>query len=254
MRYPHVVGLAYLLKAEDWAEFSDPPPVEVCTNSFFIRLDNDLITVWMQEHHSTSNSAREKVEEYLRRWEILSALQGSRRPLMRFECIRVEILDLEDPFSFTRTKPVGSSVNIGGNRVHRERRYPDPPEDFALSTEVKVMWTLYDNYLQGRERLLPMAYTCFTWIKRHPGGLKAAAKRYRVSKNVLEQLSKLSSRSGKGVEARKIDNDERRQDLTLEERRWVEAAIRALILRAGQYAADPKKAWPQITNSDLPPL
>jgi hypothetical protein len=254
MKYPQVVGLEYSLKAEERVEFSDPPPVEVCTSSFYIHLNNDLLTVRMKEHHSTLDSAREQVEEYLRRWEILSALQSRRRPLMRFECILVEILDLEDPYSSESYKPVAGSVHIGGNKVHRDKRYPDPPEDFALSTEVKVMWTLYDNYLQGRERLLPMAYTCFTWIKRHPGGLKAAAKRYRVSKNVLEQLSKLSSRSGKGVEARKIDNDERRQDLTLEERRWVEAAIRALIRRTGQYAADPKKAWPQITNSDLPPL
>ena len=160
MRYPHVVGLAYSLKAEDRAKFSDPSPVEVDTDSFYIRLDNNLVTVWMKEHHSTSDSAREKVEEYLRRWEILSALQSSRRPLMRFECIRVEILDLEDPFSSTRTKPVGSSVDIHGSRVHRESRYPDPPEDFTLSTEVEVMWALYDNYLQDRERLLTMAYTC----------------------------------------------------------------------------------------------
>jgi|SRR5215212_545180 len=174
---------------------------------------------------------------------------------MRFECIRVEILDLEDPFSSTRTKPVGSSVHIGGNRVHRERQYPDPPEDFALSTEVEVMWTLYERYLHGRERLLPMANTCFTWITRHPGSTDEAAKRYSVSKQVLKRLSFLSSRAGKGVEARKMDNSEQqRQALTSEQRRWVEAAVRALIKRAGQYAADPKKAWPEITNSDLPPL
>lgn len=253
MRQPHVVGLRYLLKAEEWAEFSDPSPVEVCTASFYLRLDSNLVTVWMKEHHSTTDTAREKVEEYLRRWEISSALQSGRRPLMRFECTQVEILDLEEPYSSESYRPVGASVHIGGNKVHRENRYPDPPEDFALSTEVEVMWTLYDNYLQGRERLLPMTYTCVSWIT-HPDGIKAAAERYKVSINVLSLLKKQSSRSGKGVEARKMDNNERRQDLTSKERRWIEAAVRALIKRAGQYAADPKKAWPEITNSNLPPL
>jgi hypothetical protein len=254
MRQPHVVSLRYLLKVEEWAEFSDPSPVEVCTASFYLRLDNNLVTVWMKEHHSTTDSAREKVEEYLRRWEISSALQSGRRPLMRFECIRVEMRDLEEPYSSKSYKPVEASVHIGGNRVHRKNRYPDPPEDFALTTEVEVMWTLYDNYLQGRERLLPMAYTCFSWITRHTGGVKAAAERYRVSKNVLTRLSSLSSRGGKGVEARKMDNDEERTDLTSEQRRWVEAAVRALIKRAGQYAVDPNKAWPPINNANLPPL
>jgi hexokinase len=51
-----------------------------------------------------------------------------------------------------------------------------------------------------------------------------------------------------------MDKAQQRQALTLKQREWLEAAVRALIKRAGQYAADPNKAWPEITNSDLPPL
>jgi hypothetical protein len=73
--YPHVAGLWYRLKADELVDFSNPQPVERHTNAFYLRLEETVLTVWMKEHHATENSARERVERYLRSWEISAALQ-----------------------------------------------------------------------------------------------------------------------------------------------------------------------------------
>ena len=44
------------------------------------------------------------------------------------------------------------------------------------------------------------------------------------------------------------------QPLTGAEEAWLVAAIRALIRRAAEVAADPDAARPQLTVADLPPL
>jgi hypothetical protein len=35
---------------------------------------------------------------------------------------------------------------------------------------------------------------------------------------------------------------------------WIEAAVRALVRRAGEYAADPTRALPRVTMVELPNL
>jgi hypothetical protein len=135
-----------------------------------------------------------------------------------------------------------------------EERYPDPQEDFAVSLDVEVMWTLYEGYLQGRDRLLPMAYTCLTRFTYGAGRDNEAARRYRVSRKVLKELGRLSSTSGDEMTARKWVPGHVPQPLTDRETEWVEAAIKLLIYRAGQYASDPDGEWPKITMNHLPEL
>jgi hypothetical protein len=250
MNYPHVAGLRYRFIPEEWARFFDPAPVERHTPSFYLRLDGDLVTVWMKEHHCAGDSARKKVEDYLRRWEVLSALQHNGRRLMHFECKRVEVLDLEDPFSCKRTSPLEVSFEARWAYMRSHDQYPALPDDFDFTADVEVMWTLYDRYIEGRERLLTMAYTCLTWLQyRVAGNNEKVAQEYNVNQEVLDHLGKLSSTLGAGAEARKKKRSESQgRDPTPKERLWLEATVRILIKRAGEYAADPKRAWPEITK------
>ena len=255
MGHPHVVGLRYRFIPEAWAQFPDPARLEQDTPSFYLRLDGDLVTVWMKEHHSTGDSAREKVEGYLRRWEVLSALQHNGRRLMHFECKSVEVLDLEEPFSCKRTSPLDVSFEFGWAVMRSHDRYPDLPNDFALSEDVEVMWTLYDRYIEDHERLLTMAYTCLTWLQyRVAGNNKKVAQKYNVAEEILDDLGELSSTLGAGVQARKMKRGESQgRHPTPEEKTWIEAAVRILIKRAGEYAADPDREWPKITKKDVLP-
>jgi hypothetical protein len=138
--------------------------------------------------------------------------------------------------------------------VVRELRFPDLPEAFAMSSDVEVMWTLYEGYPQGRDRLLPMAYTCLTRFTYAAGNDKEAASRYHVSKKVLTKLRRLSSESGDETTSRKWVSGRPPQPLSDREKEWVEDAVRLLIYRAGQYASDLDGEWPKITMKHLPQL
>jgi hypothetical protein len=72
---------------------------------------------------------------------------------------------------------------------------------------------------------------------------------------VLGMLGKLTTTLGVGAEARKWDRRNKElRDPTIEENRWIEAAVLALIRRVGQMAFNPAAEWPMIKKSDLPKL
>jgi len=207
----------------------------------------------MKDHHAREDEAREVVEGYLRPWEIYEAV----RPMgtgMKFSFEEAEVVNRDPPpiYAAARAAPkIGSAVRW---EVVRELQFPELPESFAMSSDVEVMWTLYEGYLQGRDRLLPMAYTCLTKFTYGVGGVKEAASRYHVSRNVLKELSRLTSTSGDETTARKWVSGRLPQLLADREKEWVEDAVRLLIFRAGQYAADLDREWPKITMKHLPQL
>lgn len=144
--------------------------------------------------------------------------------------------------------------------VHR-RQYPQPPSDFVADTDARTMWEQYERYKQGRDRLLPMAYSCLARLehraRNHPAkGNKRmkTASMYRVDYDVLDKLGKLTNTLGDEVEARKLTPQSRLRLPTAQEIKWIEAVLKRLIRRAGQYAADPQREWPRLTMGDLPEL
>lgn len=116
------------------------------------------------------------------------------------------------------------------------------------------MWPLYESYKRGRNRLLPMAYACYTYIENSAGGVDQVAKQYCVSKKVLSDLRGLTSTLGVGAEARKFSKNWKSRAPTAGEKRWIEVVVQTLIQRAGEVVSDPHKEWPQITKNDLPEL
>jgi hypothetical protein len=253
-RDPHVVSLRYRIERSEGVTFGDDAgPMEREFDAFRLNVTHETATAHMKEHHATEDGAWEVVEGYLRAWEIYEAV----RPMgtgVKFSFEEAEVVDRDPPRIYATaraTSMIGSDARV---EVVRELRFPDLPEAFAMSSDVEVMWTLYEGYLNGRDRLLPMAYTCVTRFKYGAGGNKDAASRYHVSKNVLEKLGRLSTTSGDETTARKWDSRHAHQPLTDREKEWVEDAVKLLIYRAGQYASDPDGEWPEITMKDLPQL
>ena len=266
MRHPHVARLRYRLKPiDDTTEFDNARAVERQTDAFYMRLDDEIVQISMREHHETEASARERVEMYLRGWEISAALQYGGRPEFRFVFEGAEILDLDPPPPPPAPPPgtpqtvrlSAAAVAVGAAsatiRVTR-RSYPSPPDDFELSEDVEVMWSLYDSYRQGHDRLLPMAYTCLSRLEYAAGGRKQAAQRYRVHKMVLDKLGEFTSTLGTGVEARKLDRRSKNRAPSAAEKMWIETLVRLLIGRADTVGDDPNRAWPLITFDRLPDL
>jgi hypothetical protein len=61
--------------------FEDPPPIEDETNAFRMTLTEGVAMFEMKEHHSSEETAKRIVEEYLRAWKIDVALQRNRASL-----------------------------------------------------------------------------------------------------------------------------------------------------------------------------
>jgi hypothetical protein len=140
-------------------------------------------------------------------------------------------------------------------------KYPKPPDGFVADTDATTMWEQYERYKQGRDRLLPMAYSCLARLEHRarnyaPKGTKRqrAARMYRVDHEVLNKLGELTNTLGDEVEARKLAPQSQLRAPTAEEVKWIEGALRNLIRRVGQYAADSQRDWPQLTMEDLPDL
>jgi hypothetical protein len=256
---PSVVSLRYRLQAADTVEFQNPAPIERETGAFQLRLEDGVATARLKEHHSSPDSARLVVEKYLRLWELYAALQYGGSPDVSFEYESAQVREPPQPPAgapqVVKLSAATASLSAAGATVRTMKTsYPSPPDDFALSDDVEVMWTRYEGYLQGREPLLPMAYFCLTRFRSGAGHNKEAASRYRVSKKVLIKLGRLASTSGDETTARKWDSGPPPRPLYDTEKEWVENAVRLLICRAGQYASDPDREWPMITMKDLPQL
>jgi hypothetical protein len=133
-------------------------------------------------------------------------------------------------------------------------RYPDPPGNFVLSPEVETMWVRFLGYHAGREPLASMGYFCLTVVGESAGGRRLASRQYSIAEDVLRKLGELTSTVGSEKTARKLPPPSRRRVHTGQEIAWIEAAVKALIRRMGEYASDRTRAWPRVTMTQLPQL
>lgn len=109
----------------------------------------------------------------------------------------------------------------------------------------------HDEYRLRRAKLPATAYFCVTVLEDKYGDLTEAAKKCGISRNVLKAIKKLSSTKG-GEDARKAAGSD--DEFTRQEKRFLNQAVREVILRAAQVAADDSQRFPQITLADPPSL
>lgn len=257
VRDPHVVSLHYRLVPSANVTFAkQAEPVEAEADGFRVRLADEALVVEMLDHHGSDESAREAVERYLRAWEIRHALRVGGEPEFRFEFQRAEVIDRDPPPPGTpQTVAVSghiSASSFASATLGVERgSLPAPPSDFELEPDVETLWARWRAYQEGREPLQSMAYFALTVLERH-GGRRPAAARFGVSEKVLKTLGELVSERGDATTARKAKATA--NPLMPNEHGWIEAAVLALVRRAGEVAADPSAAAQPITMDDLPSL
>ena len=95
-----------------------------------------------------------------------------------------------------------------------------------------------------------MAYFCLTVLEHARGGRAGVASHYSIAMKVLDTLARLATDTGDERTARKVTK--RLRPITDAERTWLEAAVKALIRRAGEVAAGVSPS--PLTMGDLPPL
>jgi hypothetical protein len=258
MRDPHVEALRYRLEltTKD-VTFDNPPPVKWETDAFRTHLADGVLNVEMKKHFASLDAARAVVEDFFRAWEIDAALSYGRR-YIRFIFENAQLIDRDPPPPGTPQVVQVSTVSM---KVHAfltgiavtQQQYPEPPRRFRTSPDVETLWQRYEGYLEGREPLLAMANACLTLFEAGAGGRRIeAVRKYNISRRVLRKLGNLASKRGDEKTARKFRSGSTPSPLTPAEITWVEAVVKAIIRRVGEYNST--TSLPKITKNDLPPI
>jgi hypothetical protein len=257
VRDPHVERLHYRLQTDDTTSFAATAQrVRADTAAFTAELADDRLLVGLIDHYSNEAEAREAVEPYLQAWEIKHALRVGGRREAWFEFDRSEIVDRNPPppgthHTIKASASVNGVVTISVTGSVARGAYPLAPTDFVVDPDTLTLWNRWQGYLDGREPLQSMAYFCLTVLELH-GGRAGAAAKFGISRRVLDKLGQLASERGDPATARKALAQP--VTPTAAETHWLEAAVRAMIRRVGEVAADPTAAGKPITLADLPEL
>jgi hypothetical protein len=258
MRDPHVASLRYRLVPGETVSFDCLPPVERETEAFRMRLDDDVATFELKEHHANEETAKRAADAFLQNWEIYACLRLG-PGAVRFVFERADMVD-RHPLRQQRGRVFMRQTRTASAKAYIVRAgqprasYPQPPDDFKASADVEAMWFHYQQFRSGRERLVDMANTCLTLLDERGGTRRGAAKTYRIEYDVLHELGRLISTVGDYRSARKLKGITEPRPHTGAEKAWIESAVKALIRRAGEWAYDPEARLPLITMSDLPKL
>lgn len=257
MNDPHVVSLKYRLVKEHDVDYSNPPPIVHEAGGLRLRLDEGGLTVTMLDHYPSSEVAREVVYPFLRAWEIDQAISLGKTEL-HFEYEGAEVIDRSPSLpnqGHNLAARIVCSVNAAGVLVNASvtrAKYPAFPQRLKLSPELETLWHRYEGYEQGREPLTSMGYFCLTLVEHNAGGRAKSARKYNVSRKILEKLGHLTSALGDARTARKVSTSSTSRTLTPAEQEWIKAAVKLLARRLGEWEFDPTGALPELTLADLP--
>jgi len=268
MNDPHVDRLIYKLKVDaDLLKFKNPPALSQDYQGFRVHLENGTLTIEMKEHYASVQSAKEKVEEFIRSWEISAAFDfdwdlfklgyidaevTDRKPLPTVPGQITGCLNVVIPMQTLSATASASPLEVS--------LYPVPPTRFRATPDVESMWFRYQQHLRDRETYQSIGYFCLSLMQWSTGirnGARTETSRlYNIDRAVLDKLGELTSEKGNTDDARKLDYRSALIPLSDAERRWIREAIKALIRRKGEYEFDPLKAsfLKQITMADLPKL
>ena len=253
---PHVESLRYRLKTSETTTYENPPAVKVIRNEFECHLDDGVLTCRMREHFPAVKEARRVVEDFLRSWEIKTALELGRGEI-RFQFEDSNVIDRNPPPpGDPKIVRVSATANITTNtsaQLHiKRRKYPDPPTVFKVTSDVETLWRRYEKYLDGKAELLAMAYACLTFVEVKAGGRKSAAKLLLIQEKILNKLGNLTANKGDAETVRKFPKKGSITALNEKEKKWIEAAVKILIRRMGELANI--QAAKSITMTDLPKI
>lgn len=257
MNDPSVVALIYRIEHGKSVDYRNAKPLDRNEPGFRVRVEKGEVRFEFKDHHATESAARKAIKEYIEQWEITAGLRHGPDAL-GLSFVDSEIED-RHPMADSKTSVAVNlrassrypAVQMSAIVSRCPLHYPAPPSGVKITPDVKSMYDRYIGYRQGKEPLVSMAYFCLTVVLSSRKGRREAAKKYKISMNVLNRISMLSSNRG-GSQARKADG--MATPLTGRECRFLEQAIRVVIRRAAERAFNPNVVLPQISLSDLPSL
>ena len=269
MNDPHVVALIYHIEHDNSVNYEKTRSLVHKEREFRVKVKDKKVCFKLKEHYATESEARESIDAYIRLWEFDAGLRhGPDIFKLKFDRAKIEDrnptpgeMNLRVNFNFDVPQP-----SITHTRALPD--YPSPPSGLSIDPDDPDVQTMYDRYMhycRGYDSLPNMSNFCLTilegtaktQIKKKMGKRQVAAHYYHISQKVLNKIGELASTKGGVLEARKREGVD--EDLTEQERRFLEEAVKKMIYRAAEKieiekANDPTKNLRQITLNDLPPV
>ena len=265
MNDPHVVALIYDVDHGKSVSYDEAKPLCRDEEAFRLEVKDKKAWFYLKDHYATEAEARKAIEEYIRNWEFGACLQGGPDSFK----LKFDRAEIEDRSPTPGVVDIAFTARAGSPRVRLAFSaavldYPSPPSDISITPDVQTMYDRYMAHRRGHEPLTGMAYFCLTFLeslatkeneeknKRQDIAKRtAAAKYFQIDKRVLEKIGELSTERGGPMEARKYEGVD--QELTGEERRFLEEAIKKIVRRVAEKARAPETDLMRISLSDLPP-
>ena len=262
MNDPHVDALVFGIEHGPTVAYSDDaPPIDHEEPGFRVTLNDGTVRFELVEHHATEEAAMEAVLPYIRCWELDASLHA-RPGDFRLRLDRADVID-RNP----RPPAKQGTFNVSASRVAwrfttgiakvtlTRPAYPSPPAGVTLNADdpdVATMYARLSGYYEGREFLLGMASFCLTVLEWRftKNRRRNVAKVFHIEKAVLDKIGELTATKGGAASARKAAGVG--TELSSQESRFLEEAVKTLIRRAAEVAQDPDAALPTITLEDLP--
>ena len=258
MNDPRVVALLYKIEHGRSVDYREAEPMDHEEAGFRVKIAKQQVRFEFKEHYATEDAARGAIEDYMRAWKFDAGLRGGPN-YFKLEFDHAQIEDRNPPPEPGMTK-ISLHARAGMPTMTATLTvmppcYPPPPSGIMLTPDVQTMYDRYMGYRQGKELLAGMAYFCLTILelstKEERNRRKMASKMYGIELGVLDKIGCLSSERG-GQQARKASGKD--NDLTAQDRHFLEEAIKVVIRRAAEKAHDPDGDLPEISLSDILPV
>ena len=246
MNDPHVAALIYKIEHGPSVDYRKAESIDHEEAEFRVKIANEEVRFELKEHYATEDAARKAIEDYIRDWEFGAGLEnGPSCFKLKFDHAQIEDRNPTPGGLELHAQPLRFDMMVSKATLTVFRNcYPPPPSGLKITPDVQLMYDRYMDYLQGREKLLGMAFFCWSMVKDNTTDF---------SREVCNMISRISGGGGGPEHARKragIDED----PLTDQELRFFVEAIKAIIRRAAERAHDPDQNLPKISLSDLPPV
>ena len=255
MNDPRVVALHYRIEHESSVDYSKAEPVDHEEEGFRLRIEEGQVCFRLKDDHPTLDSALEVVNSYISNWELDAAL-ASRPGQFKMRFVRPEVVDRAPTPGEHRVSagPVFWEFATSVPTVTVGRPYPKPPVGVSLkrNDDVMVMLGRFEDLCCEREKLPSVAQFCLTMLEKSAGGRSKVPKKFAIEKKVLSKVGNLAGNKGGRTMARKAKGIN--EDLTLEETRFLESAVKVFIRRVAEEARTPGGPFRKITVNDFPEL
>ena len=252
MNDPHVAALIYKIEHGQSVDYRRAQPMDHEETGFSVKVADQQVRFEFKEHYAAEDVARGAIEDYIRAWEVGAGLNnGPDYFKLKFDYAQIEDRKPTPGVHMVHARPVRFEWTLGEPTcVVSPACYTPPSGVMLITADVQTMYDRYMGYRQGREPLTTMAYFCLTILEKN-NSRKVAAETHGIKFEVLREIGRLSTMKG-GQQARKESGTN--NNLTAQDQRFLEEAIKAIIRRAAEKACPSNSDFPEISMAAFSPV